>query len=193
MHHTAYREISLQLEDIHDLFSGPEFDPFEANSMPVSGIEYLTNALKPSRLTERIRTIIFLPQDKIEPHVTVKAQEAVIRYCQHQIHAHENELASLRWQGIKALQSGILFLGACLLISTLAEGAAFLPEWIRRLAGEGFLIAGWVSLWHPIELFLYEWWPTWREIQVCKRLMEMEIMIEGAEVESASKNASVTG
>src|ERR1041385_8291146 len=106
MQHTAYREISLQLEDIHDLFREPEFDPFEANSMAVSGIEYQTNALKPSRLTEKIRTIIFLPQDKIEPRMTAKAREAVIRYCQYRIHAEENELASQRWQATKALQSG---------------------------------------------------------------------------------------
>jgi hypothetical protein len=24
---------------------------------------------------------------------------------------------------------------------------------------EGLLIVGWVALWRPLEVFLYEWWP----------------------------------
>lgn len=180
----AYREISLQLEDVHDLFTEPVFEPFSENQMTVSGMDYLYNHLKTSRLTERVRAAIFLPQDKIEPDLTQRLRRAIVRYCQYQILSNQNELKSIRWQAIKALQSGLIFLGGCLLVSTLADNLEILPEWLRHLASEGFLIAGWVSLWHPIELILYEWWPYWREIHVYKHLMTMEVIIEGTELSS---------
>ena len=171
----------IQLDDVQDMFTEPEFEPFQDNRMATSGMEYIANHLKSSRLTQPIRALIFLPQARIQPGLTEHLRKAVRRFCQYRIEASQNELTSMRWQAVKALQSGLIFLGVCLLCSTLSEGAEFLPEWIRRLAGEGFLIAGWVSLWHPIELLLYEWWPHWREIQVYKRLLEMDVLVEGSE------------
>ncbi len=181
MGNLSYREISLHLEDIHDLFTASQFEPFCENQMTVSGMDYLCSNLKSSRLTEPIRAAIFLPQDKIQPDLTEPLRRAISCYCHYQIERNQNELTSIRWQAIKAFQSGLIFLGVCLLISTLSETAVFLPEWTRRLVGEGFLIVGWVSLWHPAELFLFEWWPYWREIHIYKRLIDMEIVIEGAE------------
>ncbi len=46
-----------------------------------------------------------------------------------------------------------------------------------RGLGEGFLIAGWVSLWHPIEVLLYEWWPLSRENRIYESIMKMEIVV----------------
>ena len=37
---------------------------------------------------------------------------------------------------------------------------------------EGLLVVGWVSMWKPMEIFLYEWWPIRRERRACRRLAE---------------------
>ena len=34
-----------------------------------------------------------------------------------------------------------------------------LPSFSRKLLRESLVLAGWVGLWHPMELFLYAWWP----------------------------------
>ena len=44
--------------------------------------------------------------------------------------------------------------------------------------GEGFLIAGWVSLWHPVEILLYEWWPISRRIRIYESSMHMDIVFK---------------
>lgn len=70
-----------------------------------------------------------------------------------------------------------MFLAVCLLLSTLFDELNSFPGLIRRFLSEGFLIAGWVSLWHPIELLLYEWGPYQRQKQIYELIKEMELKV----------------
>jgi hypothetical protein len=45
---------------------------------------------------------------------------------------------------------------------------------------EGLLVVGWVSMWKPMETFLYEWWPIRRERRACRRLAEAEVVFPSA-------------
>lgn len=40
---------------------------------------------------------------------------------------------------------------------------------------EGLLVVGWVSMWKPMEIFLYQWWPIRRERRACRRLAEADV------------------
>jgi hypothetical protein len=43
---------------------------------------------------------------------------------------------------------------------------------------EGFLIGGWVAMWRPLEVFLYDWWPILGEVRLFDRLSGMPVHIE---------------
>lgn len=175
---TRYYDLTLQLADVQELFAPPESDPFDEQVRFDSGIDRLIDDLKPTALVRKVRTTIMLPVDQIEAGLEERIHGALERYCQHKIRQNQRELSSLRWKGIKALQNGLIFLAACLLLSTAAENAEFLPEFLRRFLGEGLLIVGWVSLWHPVEVLLYEWWPPSRENQLYNSLRQMDIIIK---------------
>jgi hypothetical protein len=171
-------DITLQLDNLAQFFAVPEPDPFDRQARFATGLETIINELKPKGLMREVRTTIVLPADQITPAADVRLREALTRYCRHHTRQNRQDLISLRWQGIKALQNGIVFLGSCLLLSTLFENADLLPEWLQRFGGEGFLIAGWVSLWHPIEILLYEWWPFSRQTHIYESIMRMEIIFK---------------
>ena len=40
---------------------------------------------------------------------------------------------------------------------------------------QGLSVLGWVSMWKPMEIFLYEWWPIRREGRACRRLSEAAV------------------
>jgi hypothetical protein len=48
---------------------------------------------------------------------------------------------------------GIVFLAVCLFLSAFLSGAAFVPGFLDTPLSNGLEIAGWVSLWRPIEIF----------------------------------------
>ena len=171
-------DMTLRLDNLEQFFTVPEPDPFDPQARFETGLETILGELKSAALVRKVRTSIMLPPDQISLENESKLREALARYCRHHIYQIRQDLISLRWQGIKALQYGVVFLGLCLVLSTVFASAEVLPEWLRRFGGEGFLIAGWVSLWHPIEILLYEWWPLSRQIRIYESILNMEIIFK---------------
>jgi hypothetical protein len=48
---------------------------------------------------------------------------------------------------------------------------------VARLLNEGLLIGGWVAMWRPLEIFLYDWWPIWGERRVYDRLSRIPVEV----------------
>jgi hypothetical protein len=49
------------------------------------------------------------------------------------------------------------------------------PNPVLDVVHEGLTVLGWVSMWKPLQIFLYEWWPIRRERRACRRLAEAEV------------------
>ncbi|MGE5111312.1 MAG: hypothetical protein ACM3JB_10680, partial [Acidobacteriaceae bacterium] len=49
---------------------------------------------------------------------------------------------------------------------------------IVEIVRESFLIGGWVAMWKPLEVFLYDWWPIRREAKNYDRLAIMPVQIK---------------
>ena len=121
-------DIILHLDNLTQFFAVSEPDPFDPQARFASRLETIINELKPTALIKRVRTTIILPPDQLAPDGETRLREALARYCEHHIPQNRQELISLRWQGLKALQNGLIFLGACLLLSALFEKAEIFQE-----------------------------------------------------------------
>jgi hypothetical protein len=42
---------------------------------------------------------------------------------------------------------------------------------------ESLLIGGWVAMWRPMEIFLYDWWPLRADARLADRLAAMPVRI----------------
>lgn len=42
---------------------------------------------------------------------------------------------------------------------------------------ESLLIGGWVAMWRPLEIFLYDWWPIRSEARLFDRLSAMPVLV----------------
>ncbi len=174
-----YFEITIHLDDIHDLFIQPVQDPFSNKANFVSGIELIKGELasEPWRLETRTRTTIFLPKASIEPGLVGKITAAFQRYCQFKLQRNEDTMAAFRREALIALLIGTLFLVGGLFLSQFVDRMTFLPPFLNVFLSDGFNIAFWVILWRPIDFFLFELWPFWRENHIYKNIMRMEIVV----------------
>jgi hypothetical protein len=59
----------------------------------------------------------------------------------------------------------------------LSSSARILRSDVSGMVRESLLIGGWVAMWRPIELFLYDWWPIRAEAQLAERLAAMPVRI----------------
>jgi hypothetical protein len=65
-----------------------------------------------------------------------------------------------------------IFLIAAQFVSRRA-GATGLSEVLH----ESLLIGGWVAMWRPLEVFLYDWWPIRTEARLFDRLAAMPVRL----------------
>jgi hypothetical protein len=49
-----------------------------------------------------------------------------------------------------------------------------------QVVHDGLSVLGWVSMWKPLEILLYEWWPIRRERRACLRLAESTVTFRSA-------------
>jgi hypothetical protein len=47
----------------------------------------------------------------------------------------------------------------------------------RQVLQEGLVILGWVAMWRPLQIFLYDWWPVRHHAQLYQRLAAMPVRI----------------
>jgi hypothetical protein len=177
MKNNTHLNIKIHLNDISDLYAQTEIDPFNQEEIYNTGIEYIYEELKKKSLREKVTTTIYLPKDSFDDSTHQTIKHSLKKYCNHMIERNNVDLINLRWEAIKAFQTGLLFLAACLFLSAVFKQTTFLPSFLKIFLTEGLLIVGWVSMWHPIELSLYEWWPYKRENKIFKTIRDMELII----------------
>ena len=74
-----------------------------------------------------------------------------------------------------------LFIGLAALALSIVLGdiAANLMHGVRfgSIFSESLLIGGWVAMWRPLEVFLYDWWPIRAEARRFDRLGDMRVQV----------------
>jgi hypothetical protein len=86
------------------------------------------------------------------------------------------ELRQLFRLGRTSLMVGLAFVVSCLL---LAEAiSSIVPGPFARIAKESLTIIGWVAMWRPVQIFLYDWWPLAGRIRVFQNLRYARVRVE---------------
>ena len=179
-----FHEITLHLDDIQYLFADPEPD----SEMFVSGMDSLHSDIRASLRREKFKVTItiVLPQGKITEGLVDKTREKIKRYCQFKIEENHKELIALRHEGNNALLVGITVLVVCLALAGILtitaqsgseSGMNTILAFMLAIVGQSFLIAGWVAMWQPAEILLYDWWPFRQDIRIYKHIADADIVI----------------
>ena len=102
---------------------------------------------------------------------------AVYEFFARRVTEARRRLRELFHRGRLSLLIAIAFLALALMIGE--RVASYFPESrLALLVQEGVLIVGWVAMWRPVEIFLYDWWPIRTDIRLLERLSSMPVRIE---------------
>lgn len=176
MNNKEQQTITLHLDNIHDLFTMPQGDPFSEKVRFIPGIDFIKNEINPRMLHKKqpVHLIIYLPPDQIEAGIEENTRAALQRYCDFKVQQLKNVLSATTRDALQALLAGIIFL---ILGLIMLNYVTILPEFLRTLISDGFDIAFWVILWRPVDFFLFDRAAYWREYQRYKRITEMDIVV----------------
>lgn len=165
--------IELRLRSLAQLFNSFDPSPFHAKDLDADAEAYIVTALGELPAGQPSRLVIHLPPGEAATAEAKALRRSIGNYFAYRAEAAARDLRTELRLGRDSLTIGLAFLAVCMLARHFVESLGAGP-W-HTLAAEGLLISGWVAMWRPIQIFLYDWWPIRRRLRVLRRLAEIEV------------------
>lgn len=172
----AHSRILLRLRELAQLFNSMDPSPFVERDLDADAEEFIISWARelPGR-DDSLELVIHLATPP-PPERAAGVEEAVRHYFATRAEIKRREFGFLMRRGRTSLMLGLVFLTLCLLagqfIGHRYEGTA------ANILREGLVIAGWVAMWRPLEIYLYDWWPLWDDRRIFRRLSRMKVRLE---------------
>lgn len=168
-------DIEIRLGAFSQFFT-LEPSPFREGRLTEEAEEYLLQRVKDLPKNEPIRLVIHLPVDEAARHSPSDIAAAVTGHFTTCAAAESKSIRELFRTGRRAALIGFATLSVCLFLAWHITNT--LPARpITRILQESFVILGWVSMWKPIEMFLYDWLPPGRRRRLFRRLAAAEVIV----------------
>ena len=164
--------IELRLREIAQLFNSLDPSPFLDRDLDADAEEFIASWAAEIPTHRELALVIHLATP---PVPALNVPEAVRAYFNHRAEHKQREFGQLLRRGRLSLLVGVGFLAVCLTASSL------LTRWLdgapAEVLKESLIIIGWVAMWRPLEIYLYDWWPLRAERRNLQRLARMEVKV----------------
>jgi hypothetical protein len=167
--------IEIHLEDLKELYNSLDPTPFLKRDLDPEAEEFIASWARDMPRDVPLGLLIhvdgYIPRDASDVvHAAVRDHFARMAKDTQQ------RLRRLFRVGRISLVIGLAVVAASViagdLIETMLEENRF-----GSIIRESLLIGGWVAMWRPLEIFLYEWWPIRSEARLFTRLSEMIVQV----------------
>ena len=168
--------IDIKLRNADQLFDGRDPAPFRERDLDEDAVEYILGAVQELHPKAQIKLVFWIAG---EPSLQISVETFVEAVRAHFIY----EVEKLRRRTREHVRRGHLTLMAGLAVLTVFLTLAEMTKWLpsatmRPILREGLVIIGWVAMWRPLEVLLYDWWPLVRQRRLSARVVEAEIAVE---------------
>jgi hypothetical protein len=167
--------IELKLRSPRQLFDERDPAPFRDRDLDDDAARYILASYRDLRDQNQVRLSLYfesLGELGQSPNLIEKAIRAFFTF---EADMKRRELRDIIHQGLLSLVIGITFLFTCTSFAQWMDGKG-IGLWSSMMK-EGLFIMGWVAMWRPVSIFLYEWWPIRADLLVLRRLSNIEVDI----------------
>src|SRR5262245_61114388 len=171
--------IEVHVSELKQLFDAIDPSPFRERDLDPKAEEFIVSWAKDLSRDRSLALVVDLDREAGLPDEAAVLRDAIHEFFRHRAETHRRRLRELFRVGRTSLVIGLVALaGAVALgdfLATLLKGSR-----IGGIVRESLTIGGWVSMWRPLEVFLYDWWPIRNEARLSDRLAVMPIRIRYA-------------
>lgn len=170
-HENGHWLIELRPGELRGLFHRLDPAPFRQKDLDPTVEQYVVEGFRDLGQERKPRIVIHLADTEATSGEAQSLPGALRRYFEYRAGQARLELRRLIRRGLASLAIGLGFLFTCL--------------WLRRfvqdneLLSEGLQIIGWVALWRPVQIFLYDWWPIYRRQRRYQQIAELPVEVRG--------------
>jgi hypothetical protein len=167
--------IQVRIHELRQLFNSIDPSPFRERDLDPDCEEFIVSWAREMPPDRDLQVEIRIDREQPPAELAAEVPSAVRSHF-----AREASLQNLRRRRI--VREGRLSLAIGLVLLVLCEGAAALVPAARfgtagEILRESLIIAGWVVMWHPLEVLLYGVWPVVRERRLLERLAAADVRL----------------
>jgi len=168
--------IEISVRDVGQLFNTMDPSPFHEKDLDADAEEFIMSWAQEFAVRDPVVLIVHVEELEDRDQSRALLERAVQHYFLYRANLGQLEFRRLMRDARTSLLIGVAFLFMCL-----AGGELLMmklpPHAWRNFGQEGLTIAGWVAMWRPIELYLYEWWPVRRRMRIFEKMSRMNVEV----------------
>jgi len=169
-------EIAVRVRSIMQLFNSLDSSPFRERDLDPHTEEFVVGWARELPHVAPFTIVVELPPEEAAKPEAAKIAEAFANYFHHRSQVADGELRELFRVGWRSLAIGLAVLAACL-VGSQVVAKMIANAVVARVLEESLIIVGWVANWRPLEIYLYDWWPIRRRIQLFRRIARAPVQV----------------
>jgi len=175
---SAAETLDLLLAEPRQLYNTMDPAPFRSRDLDPDAEAYIVAWAREVRTDRPLALRIALEHDD---GTGAMLGDSVRAHFAHRARMERRRLAQLFRTGRIALAIGLAALAVAIILADLI-GGMISRERTATIVQETLVIGGWVALWRPMEIYLYDWWPIRAEARLFDRLAAaaVEVVVRGA-------------
>ena len=168
--------IEIHVTELKQLFNAIDPSPFREKDLDPKAEEFIVSWARDVHGDASLALLVYLDRQAGLPDEAAILRDAIREYFSQRAMATRRRLRQLFRVARTSLAIGITVLALSLLAGNFAA-RMLRGNALGELLKESLLIGGWVAMWRPMELFLYDWWPIRAEARLFDRLSLMPVRI----------------
>ena len=168
--------IEVHVAELKQLFNAIDPSPFREKDLDPNAEEFIVNWARDVSRDAQLALLVYLDRPAGLPEEPAVLRAAIREFFSHRRKSSQQRLSQLFRVGRTSLLIGIAFLGVSIGVGDFIANA-MIGQRIGEILRESLLIGGWVAMWRPLEIFLYDWWPIRAEGRLFGRLAAMPVRI----------------
>ncbi|MCC7405159.1 MAG: hypothetical protein IT288_12240 [Bdellovibrionales bacterium] len=174
-HAEGKRWIEIRVKNPNQLFDARDPAPFRDRDLDDDFVEYVLSSAKEFSLSTALKLVIYVEEGETPLLSKDSIRESIRSYFAYQIELQQTNLKEFVKRSQVFLMIGLVFLVVCISVAQNLQVPE--PPGAIGILREGIVIFGWVSIWKPIELVLFDWYPLYEKLRYYQKLLGTEIDI----------------
>jgi hypothetical protein len=167
--------IEVRVSELRQLFNSIDPSPFRERDLDPKLEGFIVDWSSEAPADVPLALLLRLDKPANPDDDANVVRDAIHQYFAQRANATRVRLRRLLRVGRVSLAIGLAVVTTFTIVAELmgrTDGSA-----LRRALHESLLIGGWVAMWRPLEILLYDWWPIRAEARLFDRLAVMPVRI----------------
>ncbi len=171
--------IEISINQPYDLYDDKDPSPLNVRDITPAVEQYIVDCVREIPSSLGIRIDFYFYTFTGDANDVDQLRKSVSDFFKYAAIVKKAEFKNKIMQGLKSLLMGLTFLFLCTYSSH--AFVEYSDSLLKAFFIEGVTVLGWVSLWNPVQIFLYEIWPILSQVSILNRCTSIETTFRNVE------------